>query len=85
MVLRGKALKGAPIESNARDGLLIRMGAREELGRALTIFEDPDIRHDYASRARSRAAAFGVEAVVREYLDIIEDSLRSRAANMGVK
>lgn len=77
MVLRGTALAGAPIETNARDGLLIRMGESEELARALAILEDPRNRNDYAARARDRAAAFGVDAVVRNYLDIIETSTRS--------
>lgn len=77
MVLRGTALAGAPIETNARDGLLIRMGESEELARALAILEDPRNRDDYAARARDRAAAFGVDAVVRNYLDIIETSTRS--------
>lgn len=77
MVLRGTALKGAPIETNARDGLLIRMGESEELARALAILEDPRNRDDYGARARSRAQAFGVDAVVRDYLDIIETCMRS--------
>ncbi|MBV7410319.1 glycosyltransferase [Maritimibacter sp. DP1N21-5] len=77
VVLRGKALKGAPIESNARDGLLIRMGASDELAQALELFEDPDRRHQFAARAHARAQAFGVDAVVRDFLDVIETSTRT--------
>lgn len=76
MVLRGNADAATPIEENAHDGLLIRMGNSDDLARALSIYGTAEIRNRYAALARARAAAFGVKAVVQEYIDIIETSMR---------
>lgn len=76
-VLRGNAVEGRPVDQNARDGLLIRMGAAQELCEAMKLYENKDTRADYAQRALTRSKAFGSDAVVRNYLGIIGEGMRA--------
>ncbi len=83
-ILRGRrAAIGTDPTGSARDGMLVPVDDVAALAAALAALESPDLRAGLAARARARAADFGVEAVLRGYLELIGPAPRPASESLS--
>ncbi|MGJ8624895.1 MAG: glycosyltransferase [Yoonia sp.] len=69
-VLQSAAQKRPPWSKGA-SGILIEMEDHDAMAKAIRALCDPATRDDYAARAKSRSATYGVEPVINAYLSLI--------------
>jgi glycosyltransferase involved in cell wall biosynthesis len=73
-VLRGTTGSETAVPQPAADGILLPCEDIAALAAVMKDLESPALRADLAARASARARDFGVEDVVRRYLNLIEDT-----------
>jgi len=74
-VLRGSARQpGADLGDSAMDGILVPVEDADTMAEAIRMLSVKATRKDYAKKARERSTAFGVDAIVHQYMQVITEA-----------